>query len=147
MQTKTWKKERKLLGEAYDNVHETTHSIENSIREDEDAEHYKKTGEIKKKEDVKEEGSYGKSRKKKISEEIGDEVTSLPGGDIPEEFAHEPDEVDAEIESLKNLILNPPTEMIERYAKEGQLHVYVDMLKKKLDAAEAVKTAVRGEEG
>ena len=57
----------------------------------------------------------------------------------------EPDEVDAEIDSLKSLILNPPADKIEQYAQQGQLHVYVDMLKKKLEAAEAVKAAVRGE--
>jgi len=34
---------------------------------------------------------------------------------------------------------------IEEYARAGQLHVYIDMLKKKLDAAEAVKAAIRGE--
>lgn len=68
-------------------------------------------------------------------------------GEMPDDtLTREPDEVDAEIESLKNLILNPPVDKIEEYAKQGQLHVYVDMLKKKLEAAEAVKAAVRGDQ-
>mgnify|MGYP003683464789 FL=1 len=75
----------------------------------------------------------------------GDELTGDPVDAIID-AQREPDEVDAEIESLKNLLLNPPAAKIEEYADAGQLHVYVDMLKKKLEAAEAVQAAVRGTE-
>lgn len=76
----------------------------------------------------------------------GDEGMEIDPVDAIVDAQREPDEVDAEIESLKNLLLNPPAAKIEEYADAGQLHIYVDMLKKKLDAAEAVQAAVRGTE-
>ena len=100
--------------------------------------------------------AYGKT--KTVTEEEGlpvssegsdmAETESIPGDSVDAiiDAQREPDEVDAEIESLKNLLLNPPAAKIEEYADAGQLHVYVDMLKKKLEAAEAVQAAVRGTE-
>lgn len=98
--------------------------------------------------------AYGKT--KTVTEEEGlpvsgesEEPMEGPMGDPVDaiiDAQREPDEVDAEIESLKNLLLNPPAAKIEEYADAGQLHVYVDMLKKKLEAAEAVQAAVRGTE-
>ncbi len=98
--------------------------------------------------------AYGKT--KTVTEEEGlpvsgesEEPMEEPMGDPVDaiiDAQREPDEVDAEIESLKNLLLNPPAAKIEEYADAGQLHVYVDMLKKKLEAAEAVQAAVRGTE-
>jgi len=99
--------------------------------------------------------AYGKT--KTVTEEEGlpvsgqlDEPMDDGLGDDPVDAIidaqREPDEVDAEIESLKSLLLNPPRAKIEEYADAGQLHVYVDMLKKKLEAAEAVQAAVRGTE-
>lgn len=93
--------------------------------------------------------AYGKT--KTVTEEEGlpvsgeEEPISDPV-DALIDAQREPDEVDAEIESLKNLLLNPPAAKIQEYAEAGQLHVYVDMLKKKLEAAEAVQAAVRGTE-
>ena len=139
MHNSTWKKEKDLLSEAYASINETTHSPENSCKDDE---YYCSKDKVCKKKDesVKE-------------EEIGtdlpeiDEPTDagIDSVDVAPQIEREPDEVDAEIESLKSLILNPPADKIEEYARQGQLHVYVDMLKKKLEAAEAVKAAVRGE--
>lgn len=57
----------------------------------------------------------------------------------------EPDEVDAEIESLVNLLKNPDPSRIDQYAASGNLHEYIDMLQAKLKAAEAVKSVVRGD--
>jgi len=130
MRNETWKTDRDLLSEAYDNVSETTHSPENSCKDDE---YYCDKDKVcKKKETANEE----------MDLPIGD---ADPLGEPAIEPIHEPDEVDAEIDSLKNLILNPSKDKVEEYARQGQLHVYVDMLKKKLEAAEAVKAAVRGE--
>lgn len=142
MQTKTWKKERDLLEEAYSSISETDHSTlraaqtdEENAEDDRKAAGLKKQGEIMKK-DLKDE--------EKVNENSLDEIDDMMPDEAPA-MEREPDEVDSEIESLKNLILNPPADKIEEYAQQGQLHVYVDMLKKKLEAAEAVKAAVRGE--
>lgn len=142
MQTKTWKKERDLLEEAYGSINETDHSTlraaqtdEENAEDDRKAAGLKKQGEIMKK-DLEDE--------EKVNENSLDEIDDMMPDEAPA-MEREPDEVDSEIESLKNLILNPPADKIEEYAQQGQLHVYVDMLKKKLEAAEAVKAAVRGE--
>lgn len=157
MQNKTWKKERDLLSEAYRSVTETTHDSDapalgpDEERQDDGSVKNTKTGET----------VYTPKGKKKTDEAVdpissvelanadrpaGDEELPAPG-EQPDDglMDREPDEVDAEIDSLKSLILNPPVDKIEEYARQGQLHVYVDMLKKKLEAAEAVKAAVRGE--
>ena len=55
------------------------------------------------------------------------------------------DEVDAEIESLVNLLKNPDPTRIDQYAASGNLHEYIDMLQAKLKAAEAVRNVIRGE--
>ena len=156
MQNKTWKNERDLLSEAYRSVTETTHDSDapalgpDEERQDDGSVKNTKTGET----------VYTPKDKKKTDEAIepgaavelanadrpaADEEPPMPGEQPDDMLAHEPDEVDAEIDSLKSLILNPPKDKIEEYARQGQLHVYVDMLKKKLEAAEAVKAAVRGE--
>ena len=157
MQNNIWKKERDLLSEAYASVNETIHSPENSCKDDE---YYCSKDKVcKKKDDVKEESDLAEPVTTEPEDgvsagsemDVGAEPNSIEAdladpidGAIPD--AHrEPDEVDAEIDSLKSLILNPPADKIEEYARQGQLHVYVDMLKKKLEAAEAVKAAVRGE--
>lgn len=152
MHNKTWKQERDLLSEAYASIAETTHSPENSCKDDE---YYCSEDKVCKKKDVKEESDdvvasvtgdtppAGDAIDSIDDEPIGDPVEPIDGA-IPD-APREPDEVDAEIDSLKSLILNPPADKIEQYAQQGQLHVYVDMLKKKLEAAEAVKAAVRGE--
>jgi hypothetical protein len=143
MHNKTWKQERDLLSEAYASIAETTHSPENSCKDDE---YYCSEDKVCKKKDVKEESDdvVASVAGDPIDDEpIGDPVDAIDGA-IPD-APREPDEVDAEIDSLKSLILNPPADKIEQYAQQGQLHVYVDMLKKKLEAAEAVKAAVRGE--
>jgi hypothetical protein len=152
MHNKTWKQERDLLSEAYASIAETTHSPENSCKDDE---YYCSKDKVCKKKDVKEESDdvvasvtgdvpvTGDTVEPVGDEPLGDPVEPIDGA-IPD-TPREPDEVDAEIDSLKSLILNPPADKIEQYAKQGQLHVYVDMLKKKLEAAEAVKAAVRGE--
>ena len=131
MQTKTWKKERDLLEEAYGTVTETDHSTlraaqtdEENAEDDRKAAGLKKQGEIMKK-DLEDESKQAN----KVEEASVDEMLPEPGAIMQ----REPDEVDSEIESLKNLILNPPADKIEEYAQQGQLHVYVDMLKKKLE--------------
>ena len=146
MHNSTWKKERDLLSEAYASINETTHSKENSCKDDE---YYCEKDKVCKKKVDEDIATGGDAAVADVAEPmtgeepIGDPVEPIDGAiaDQP----REPDEVDSEIESLKNLILNPPTDKIEQYAQQGQLHVYVDMLKKKLEAAEAVKAAVRGE--
>lgn len=142
MHNNTWKKERDLLSEAYNAVTETDHgNIQTALGPDEEEQ---EDGSIKNTKT----GETVHKPKSKVNEEIGDPLGDEVSDVQPEvdvEFTREPDEVDAEIDSLKSLILNPPVDKIEEYARQGQLHVYVDMLKKKLEAAEAVKAAVRGE--
>ena len=152
MHNSTWKKERDLLSEAYASINETTHSPENSCKDDE---YYCSKDKVCKKKDesVKEESDIAEPAVADAAPSIGEEPAMDPTSEIENDIAadpldaieREPDEVDAEIDSLKSLILNPPADKIEEYARQGQLHVYVDMLKKKLEAAEAVKAAVRGE--
>ena len=142
MRNKTWKKERDLLSEAYQSVTETTHENDApALGPDEERQSDGSVKNTKSGETV-----YTPKDKEKANEEmdlpLGD---ADPLGEPAVEPIHEPDEVDAEIDSLKSLILNPPKDKVEEYARQGQLHVYVDMLKKKLEAAEAVKAAVRGE--
>ena len=50
-------------------------------------------------------------------EPIGGEELNGDPVDAIIDAQREPDEVDAEIESLKNLLLNPPAAKIEEYAK------------------------------
>jgi hypothetical protein len=156
MQTKTWKKERDLLEEAYGSINETDHSTLRAAQTDEEnADDDRKAAGLKAQGKQMEDDLKEEEGDKKVTGEASDTVEMAmmdrPAADeeLPEPgeegLEHEPDEVDHEIESLKNLILNPPVDKIEEYAKQGQLHVYVDMLKKKLEAAEAVKAAVRGE--
>jgi cation diffusion facilitator CzcD-associated flavoprotein CzcO len=148
MHNSTWKKEKNLLTEAYASIFETSHEDDRAAlgpdeeRQEDGTVKNMKTGETvytPKKESVDDEISLPDA-----PELSGDTVDPLP--DVTADVSREPDEVDAEIDSLKSLILNPPVDKIEEYARQGQLHVYVDMLKKKLEAAEAVKAAVRGEE-
>ena len=156
MQTKTWKKERDLLEEAYGSITETDHSTRRAAQTDEENfEDDRKAAGLKAQGKQMEDDLKEEEGEKKVTGEASDTIelamSDRPAADeeLPEPgevaFDREPDEVDSEIESLKNLILNPPADKIEEYAQAGQLHVYIDMLKAKLDAAEKVKTMIRGE--
>ena len=138
MQNKTWKKERDLLSEAYASLSETTHSPENSCKDDE---YYCKVDKVcKPKEDknVKEE-DFDKELGIHADRPAGDDHLEDLGEPDVLDVAREPAEVQAEIDSLKSLLLNPPADKIEEYAEGGKLGDYIDMLKSKLDAAEKVK--------
>lgn len=80
-----------------------------------------------------------------IDEPLGEPVDEIPGAEA--DISMEPDEVDAEIESLSALLKNPDPARIDQYAQEGRLEDYIVMLQKKLDAAKAVKDVVRGKDG
>lgn len=147
----TWKKEKDLLSEAYASIFETNHEDDRAAlgpdeeRQEDGTVKNTKTGETvytPKSESAGDDASLPQDPEL-TGDPIGDPVE--PIADAIPDVEREPDEVDAEIDSLKSLILNPPADKIEQYAQQGQLHVYVDMLKKKLEAAEAVKAAVRGE--
>lgn len=142
MQNKEWRKDRDLLSEAYTSMTETTHSPENSCKDDE---YYCSEDKVCKKKEINAESDDIVADLSNDKPTEGDPIGVDTIGDTISDMEREPDEVDAEIDSLKSLILNPPVDKIEQYAQQGQLHVYVDMLKKKLEAAEAVKAAVRGE--
>ena len=218
MENKHWKKEKQNLTEAYEAVVESGNhgNVKAALKDDEDADHYEKTGKIRKKvskgeesqnaimkkdlqdeekelategtgskdheydaphrkadrEKVSKDSAYQQKRKKmqdeyddnkkgKDSEEDEDKpvkeglgelgqsvdmVDEIPGAEPEEMLELQPDELTAEIQSLEDLILNPPADKVKEYARNGQLHVYIDMLKKKLEAAEAVRAVVRGEE-
>lgn len=111
MHNNTWKKEKRMLSEAYDSIN---------------------------KDDTDE-----KVNESEIDVDTLDKADAI--ADTPIDVPHEPDELDAEIESLENLLANPDPARIKQYAQEGRLGDYIDMLQKKLQAAEAVKSVVRGE--
>ena len=126
MHNSTWKKERDLLSEAYASVNETTHSPENSCKDDE---YY---------------CSKDKVCKKKVEED------AVPGAELPVDGAVEPEidaqpvmsptpqELDEDVKGLIKLIANPPPEdELIRLGYEGRLSEYVSMLQKKVDAAQA----------
>jgi hypothetical protein len=145
MDTKKWKVEKDLLAAAYISLYtekdDTTELDEDDPKRDGPG--YDLDGNKISEEDDAEDNPGEGFVKEEDVEDIGtpvDEISGLDPDPLPE-----PDEVDAEVDSLKRLLLNPPVDKIEEYARAGQLHVYIDMLKKKLDAAEAVKTAIRGE--
>lgn len=139
MQNNSWKQERDLLSEAYASIQETNHSVENSLHDDEDAEHYKKTGEIKKKDskddkDVTEEADLGEPLG---DVDVADPVPS-PEGEPIAPAIQPTSELDQDVKDLIKLIANPPPEdELIRLGYEGRLSEYVAMLQKKVDAAQA----------
>lgn len=141
MQTKTWKKERDLLSEAYQSVTETTHDNDapalgpDEERKPDGSVENTKTGKT----------VYTPKDKEKANEEIdpqaavemaamdrpaADEETPMPG--------EQPDDLDKDVQDLISLIANPPPEEeLVRLGYEGRLSEYVAMLQKKVDAAQA----------
>ena len=91
-------RDSELIWESF--VSETLHSPENSVHDDEDAEHYDKTGEIKKKEDVKED------KKKQVAESDEEEYDDLVAGDTP-------DKADGEGWTSEGLEELGPEELVE----------------------------------
>jgi len=145
MDTKKWKVEKDLLAEAYNSLYGEKKDKKDLDEDDpkRDGDGYDPDGNpIDDRDDAEDNPGEGFVKEEEV-EDIGTPVDEIPGA-IPDPLP-EPDEVDAEVDSLKALLLNPPVDKIEEYARAGQLHVYIDMLKKKLEAAEAVKTAIRGE--
>jgi hypothetical protein len=143
MQTSTWKKERDTLQNIYSTITETTHSPENSCKDDE---YYCEKDKVCKKKAVEEDAITGTEPGDGMNgggTEIGEPVDAIPGAEP--DIQHEPDEVDAEIQSLKDLIMNPDPSRVEEYATSGRIGDYIDMLKKKHDAALAVKSVIRGD--
>lgn len=141
MQTKTWKKERDLLSEAYQSVTETTHENDApALGPDEERQSDGSVKNTKSGETV-----YTPKDKEKANEEIdpkaavemaamdrpaGDEELPMPG--------EQPDDLDKDVQDLISLIANPPPEEeLVRLGYEGRLSEYVAMLQKKVDAAQA----------
>lgn len=138
MQTKTWKKERCLLEEAYGAVVETDHSTlraaqtdEENAEDDRKARGLKKQGEQMEK-DLKEEeiNPQAAVEMAAVDRPSGDEESPMPG--------EQPDDLDKDVRDLIELIANPPPEEeLIRLGYEGRLSEYVTMLQKKVDAAQA----------
>lgn len=143
MHNKTWKKEWNLLEEAYGSVNETTHSGENSCKDDE----YfcQKDKVCKPKGDVQEEAEQGVTNA--ASEGLGLSNKELgihadrPGAD---EELPEPGEVDeaplsTEVLSLIDKLAGPQAATVEELqalAREGRLSEYVDLIVTKKDLAQ-----------
>ena len=144
MQTKTWKKERNLLSEAYQSVTETTHSPENSCKDDE---YYCSKDKVCKKKAAKKGlEAQGKQMEEDLKEEDIDPKAAVemaamdrPAGDEELPMSGEqPDDLDKDVRDLIELIANPPPEdELMRLGYEGRLSEYVAMLQKKVDAAQA----------
>lgn len=138
MQTKTWKKERDLLEEAYGSINETDHSTLRAAQTDEENEE----------DDRKARGlkSQGKQMEDDLKEEEIDPKAAVemagmdrPSGDEELPMSGEqPDDLDRDVRDLIELIANPPPEdELMRLGYEGRLSEYVGMLQKKVDAAQA----------
>ena len=155
MDNTEWKLEKDLLAEAYNSLvkvegtdgspDDLTDSekkrLEKHAADERAAKGLKAQGK-QMEEDLKEEEEDTKNEEASI-DDLGEPVESIPGEEPVMDI--EPDEVDAEIESLKSMLQNPDQGRIEQYAKEGKLEVYITMLQKKLDAAKAVKDVIRGD--
>ena len=125
MQTKTWKKERDLLEEAYGSINETDHSTLRAAQTDEENEE----------DDRKARGlkSQGKQMEEDLKEEEIDPKAAvesaheLPDSGNYDEIPEAP--LEPEVERLIKKILNPPSEeeLIAR-AHEGRLSEYIDIL-------------------
>ena len=135
MDNKAWKKDKDLLSEAYQNVSETTHSPENSCKDDE---YYCEKDKVcKKKENANE--AIDPSTAVDLANAdrpAGDEELPEPG-EMPDDGMPN-QELDADVKDLISLIANPPPEEeLTRLGYEGRLSEYVAMLQKKVDAAQA----------
>ena len=135
MDNNAWKKEKDLLSEAYQNVSETTHSPENSCKDDE---YYCEKDKVcKKKENANE--AIDPSTAVDLANAdrpAGDEELPEPG-EMPDD-GMQSQELDADVKDLISLIANPPPEEeLTRLGYEGRLSEYVAMLQKKVDAAQA----------
>lgn len=135
MDNNAWKKEKDLLSEAYQNVSETTHSPENSCKDDE---YYCEKDKVcKKKENTNE--AIDPSTAVDLANAdrpAGDEELPEPG-EMPDD-GMQSQELDADVKDLISLIANPPPEEeLTRLGYEGRLSEYVAMLQKKVDAAQA----------
>lgn len=135
MDNNAWKKEKDLLSEAYQNVSETTHSPENSCKDDE---YYCEKDKVcKKKENANE--AIDPSTAVDLANAdrpAGDEELPEPG-EMPDD-GMQSQELDADVRDLISLIANPPPEEeLTRLGYEGRLSEYVAMLQKKVDAAQA----------
>lgn len=118
MDNNAWKQDRDLLKEAYKNIYEDLEKEDSKEDEEEEPEI----------EEVEE----------SIPEvdKLGEPVATL---DVPPDPPSSSVELDAEIESLKNILLNPPKDKIQEYAKGGRLGEYIEMLQQKLKTAESMK--------
>ena len=126
MDNNAWKKERDLLKEAYKTIYED-HEEED---EEEESEIEEAAPEADEEEIEEVEESIPEVGK------LGDPVDTLGGPLDPPSSSIE---LDAEVESLKNLLLNPPKDKIQEYAKNGRLGEYIEMLQQKLKTAESMK--------
>lgn len=127
MHNSTWKKEKDLLSEAYASIHETTHSPENSCKDDE---YYCDKDKVCKK----------KVEEDAIPAEDMPVDPGMEGGEpqIEPQIAPSQQELDEDVKGLIKLIANPPPEdELIRLGYEGRLSEYVAMLQKKVDAAQA----------
>lgn len=147
MHSKTWKKEKDLLSEAYQSVTETTHDNDTpALGPDEERQ---SDGSVK---NTKTGKTVYTPKDKDMADEAMDPTTpvelanadrpsadeELPNpGELPDDgFATQ--ELDADVRDLISLIANPPPEEeLTRLGYEGRLSEYVAMLQKKVDAAQA----------
>ena len=130
MDNNAWKKDRDLLKEAYQNIYEDLEKEDSKEDEEEESEIEEAAPEADEEEVEEVEESIPEVGK------LGDPVDTLDGPMDPPSSSIE---LDAEVESLKNLLLNPPKDKIQEYAKSGRLGEYIEMLQQKLKTAESMK--------
>lgn len=148
MQTKTWKKERDLLEEAYGSITETDHSTRRAAQTDEENfEDDRKAAGLKAQGKQMEDDLKEEEGEKKVTGEANDTVelamSDRPAADeeLPapgEQPSDGMSDLDKDVQSLIGLIANPPPEEeLVRLGYEGRLSEYITMLQKHVDAAQS----------
>lgn len=148
MQTKTWKKERDLLEEAYGSITETNHSTRRAGQPDKkNFEDDRKAAGLKAQGKQMEDDLKEEEGEKKVTGEASDTIelamSDRPAADeeLPmpgEQPSDGMSDLDKDVQDLINLIADPPPEEeLARLGYEGRLSEYVAMLQKKVDAAQA----------
>ena len=135
MENNTWRKERDLLSEAYQSIAETTHDNDapalgkDEERQSDGSVKNTKTGET----------VYTPKGKENIEDSLDPEMAvnaDQQAADNGQEL--EDGELESVVVDLINTISNPPpVDELKRLGYEGRIGEYLDMMNKKLAAAQA----------
>ena len=143
MHTKTWKKERDLLSEAYQSINETTHENDapalgpDEERQKDGSVKNTKTGETvytpKNKEKVEEDAIPG------VEPEVGVDTGEMPSEPVAE-LEPEPETIPADVQPVVDYIRQKVNDDLDSYAAGGRLEEFWDAVKAGLDAVQKQRT-------